>query len=118
MIAKRDGRTDPVARSVPPVPETGPTVVTRALMAAVAGYRRFISPLLPPRCRFEPSCSAYAFEALRVHGAARGLWLAVARIVRCHPFHPGGYDPVPSRGARRKPSRTKAGPLSTETQGS
>jgi putative membrane protein insertion efficiency factor len=87
-------------------------------MAAVAGYRRFISPLLPPRCRFEPSCSAYALEALRVHGAARGLWLAMARIARCHPFHPGGYDPVPPRDGTGKPSLTGPGPLSTETQGS
>jgi putative membrane protein insertion efficiency factor len=118
MIANRDGRTDPVARSLPSVPETGPTVITRALMAVVTGYRRFISPLLPPRCRFEPSCSAYALTSLREHGAVRGLWLAVTRIARCHPFHPGGYDPVPPRGTRRKPSRTKAGPLSTETQGS
>ena len=115
MSANRDGRNDPAARAVPSVPQMGPTVITRALMAGVAGYRRFISPLLPPRCRFEPSCSAYALEALREHGAARGLWLSVARIARCHPFHPGGYDPVPPRDARRRPSRTNAGPLSTET---
>ena len=118
MSANRDGRTDPATRSVPSVPEKGPTAITRVLMAAVTGYRRFISPLLPPRCRFEPSCSAYALEALRVHGAARGLWLAVARIGRCHPFNPGGYDPVPPRGARRRPSRTTTGSLSTESQGS
>ena len=118
MSANRDDRTDPVTRSVPSIPETGPTVITRALMAAVTGYRRFVSPLLPPRCRFEPSCSAYALEALRVHGAARGLWLAVARMARCHPFNPDGYDPVPPRGARRRPSRNRAGSLSTETQGS
>ena len=118
MSANRDSRTDPAARSVPSVPQEGPTAITRVLMAAVTGYRRFISPLLPPRCRFEPSCSAYALEALRVHGAARGLWLAVARVARCHPFNPGGYDPVPPRGARRRPSRDRAGSLSTETQGS
>jgi hypothetical protein len=87
-------------------------------MGAVTGYRRFISPLLPPRCRFEPSCSAYALGALQEHGAARGLWLAAARIARCHPFNPGGYDPVPPRRGSGKPSVTKAGPLSTETQGS
>jgi putative membrane protein insertion efficiency factor len=73
------------------------TVPARLLMLPVAGYRRFVSPLLGPRCRFEPSCSAYALTALSEHGAARGLWLAVARIARCHPFHPGGYDPVPTR---------------------
>ena len=77
-------------------PEKG-TVPARLLMLPIAGYRRFISPLLGPRCRFEPSCSAYALAALAEHGAARGLWLAVARIARCHPFHLGGYDPVPAR---------------------
>ena len=118
MSANRDGRVNPAARANPSDPQAGPTVITRALMAAVTGYRRFVSPLLPPRCRFEPSCSAYALEALREHGAGRGLWLAVSRIARCHPFHPGGYDPVPPRGARRRTSRTKSGPLSTETQGS
>jgi putative membrane protein insertion efficiency factor len=68
--------------------------VTRLLLAAVRGYRRRISPLLPPRCRFHPSCSAYAEEALRRHGG-RGAWLAARRLARCHPFHPGGLDPVP-----------------------
>jgi uncharacterized protein len=61
----------------------------------ITGYRRFISPLLGARCRFYPSCSAYALEAITVHGAARGSWLAVRRLGRCHPFHPGGIDPVP-----------------------
>ena len=69
----------------------------RLLVGLLTGYRRFISPLLGPRCRFAPSCSEYALAALAEHGAARGLWLAVARIARCHPFHPGGYDPVPTR---------------------
>jgi putative membrane protein insertion efficiency factor len=73
------------------------TVPARLLMLPIAGYRRFISPLLGPRCRFAPSCSEYALAALSEHGAARGLWLAVARIARCHPFNPGGYDPVPTR---------------------
>jgi putative membrane protein insertion efficiency factor len=77
-------------------PEKG-TVPARLLMFPIAGYRRFISPLLGPRCRFAPSCSEYALAALAEHGAARGLWLAVARIARCHPFNPGGYDPVPTR---------------------
>jgi uncharacterized protein len=75
----------------------GATVLARLLMLPIVGYQRFISPLLGPRCRFAPSCSAYALTALAEHGAARGLWLAVARIARCHPFHPGGYDPVPAR---------------------
>ena len=67
------------------------------LIGLISGYRRFISPLLGPRCRFYPSCSAYALEAIRIHGAGRGSWLAVRRLSRCHPFHRGGLDPVPPR---------------------
>jgi uncharacterized protein len=66
-----------------------------ALIALIRVYQRFISPLLGPRCRYYPSCSAYAVEALQRHGAGRGSWLAVRRVCRCHPFQPGGYDPVP-----------------------
>jgi putative membrane protein insertion efficiency factor len=65
------------------------------LVGLLTGYRRFISPLLGPRCRFYPSCSAYALEAVQLHGALRGSWLAARRLGRCHPFHPGGIDPVP-----------------------
>ncbi len=68
----------------------------RLLVALVRGYRLLVSPLLGPRCRFAPTCSAYALEALHRHGALRGSWLAVRRIARCHPFHPGGHDPVPA----------------------
>lgn len=75
----------------------GPTPAARVLMIPIIGYRRLVSPLIAPRCRFEPSCSTYALDALRSHGAMRGLWLTVRRIARCHPFNPGGYDPVPAR---------------------
>lgn len=65
------------------------------LVSLVRIYRYFISPLLGPRCRFTPSCSCYALEALEKHGAARGAWLALRRVGRCHPWHAGGWDPVP-----------------------
>lgn len=61
----------------------------------IRGYRRFISPLLPPSCRFQPTCSQYAIQAIERFGLSKGGFLAVKRIMRCHPFHPGGYDPVP-----------------------
>ena len=65
------------------------------LMLLVRLYRALVSPLLPQACRFHPSCSAYALGALQRHGALRGSWLAARRLSRCHPFHPGGIDPVP-----------------------
>ena len=65
------------------------------LIWSIQGYRSVISPLLPPTCRFTPSCSQYALEAIRRFGAVSGLGLAIRRIVRCHPFNAGGYDPVP-----------------------
>lgn len=67
----------------------------RTLMGLIRGYQKFISPALPPACRFYPSCSQYAIEAIARHGALRGSWLAARRLARCHPFHPGGVDPVP-----------------------
>jgi uncharacterized protein len=66
-----------------------------ALITLVRGYQVALSPLLPPSCRYYPSCSAYAIEALERHGALRGSWLALRRLARCHPFRPGGFDPVP-----------------------
>jgi putative membrane protein insertion efficiency factor len=83
--------------------QAAPSAAARVLMALITGYRRFISPLLGPRCRFAPSCSAYALEAVRGHGALRGTWLAVRRIGRCHPFNPGGFDPVPPALHGRRP---------------
>lgn len=65
------------------------------LIEFIKGYRTFISPLYLPTCRFQPTCSQYAIEAIARYGAGRGGWLALRRITRCHPFHPGGYDPVP-----------------------
>jgi len=69
--------------------------VTTLLIFLVRVYRAMLSVLLPRACRFEPSCSAYAEEALARHGALSGVVMALRRILRCHPFHPGGYDPVP-----------------------
>ena len=65
------------------------------LLGAIRFYRKYISPGLPPRCRFIPTCSQYALEALEKYGAVKGSWLAFKRILRCNPFHKGGYDPVP-----------------------
>ena len=71
-------------------------MLSRLLILLLKGYKRFISPLLGPRCRFVPSCSEYAMGAIGRFGPMKGGWLAVRRISRCHPLNPGGYDPVPS----------------------
>lgn len=83
------------APAVPATVLTGRGPVGRVLLAAVGFYQRAISPALPPRCRFAPTCSAYAAEAITVHGAGRGSWLALRRLLKCAPWHPGGFDPVP-----------------------
>lgn len=70
-------------------------VPRRIVMLPIRGYQKFISPALPPSCRFSPSCSQYTLEAVTKYGALKGLWLGVRRLIRCHPFNPGGYDPVP-----------------------
>jgi putative membrane protein insertion efficiency factor len=70
------------------------------LRLALRGYRYLLSPMLPASCRFHPSCSAYAEEALAHHGMLRGGWLAAKRVCRCAPWHPGGYDPVPDPTGR------------------
>lgn len=66
----------------------------------IRGYQLFISPILGPRCRFNPTCSHYAIEAIKVHGTAKGCWFALQRILKCHPLHPGGSDPVPPKNDR------------------
>jgi len=70
-------------------------VIRRVLSLLIRGYRYSLSPFLGASCRFHPSCSAYALEAIERHGALRGVWIAVRRLIRCHPWNPGGYDPVP-----------------------
>lgn len=65
------------------------------MIASIRSYQRFISPLTGPTCRFHPTCSHYMLEAVERYGALRGGWMGFRRILRCHPFHPGGYDPVP-----------------------
>jgi uncharacterized protein len=84
-------------------------MIARVLVLLIRGYQLAISPLLGPRCRFYPSCSSYAVTALREHGAPRGSWLAGRRLLRCHPWNPGGLDPVPpsnrtTRGGRHRPA--------------
>jgi putative membrane protein insertion efficiency factor len=71
------------------------------LVAAIRGYQLAVRPLLGANCRFYPSCSDYAREAIERHGAAKGSWLATKRIAKCHPYHPGGYDPVPETTGTR-----------------
>jgi len=67
----------------------------RVAIVLIMGYRRFISPAFPPSCRFTPTCSAYALTSIERYGVIKGGWMAVRRIGRCHPWNPGGYDPVP-----------------------
>lgn len=69
-------------------------VITWLVVGVITFYRQFVSPLKPPSCRFVPTCSEYALQAIEKYGVARGMVMAVRRILRCHPFHPGGYDPV------------------------
>jgi putative membrane protein insertion efficiency factor len=76
----------------------------RAVLASLRLYRNVVSPLRPPACRYSPSCSAYAIEAIERFGLARGSWLALRRLLRCHPFHRGGHDPVPAHVGRSVPT--------------
>jgi len=69
--------------------------VKQVILALLRFYKRWISPALPPSCRFTPTCSEYTYQAIDKYGAIRGGWLGIRRLSRCHPWHPGGYDPVP-----------------------
>ena len=83
----------------------------RLVLAPLRLYQRVLSPLKPvPSCRFHPTCSSYAVEAVQVHGALRGLWLAATRLLRGHPWHPGGFDPVPPRQVRSRPADASSRP--------
>lgn len=96
MTTQIDSRTAVTAHQLTLSPPT------RLLIAALRGYQAWLSPLftaLGARCRFEPSCSQYAVEAVQARGPLRGLALALRRLLRCNPFHPGGYDPVTADGA-------------------
>lgn len=77
------------------------------MISAVSLYRMTLGSVLPNSCRFNPTCSAYARDAIRTHGPGRGTWLSLQRILRCHPFHPGGYDPVPDRHTREEKSTSR-----------
>lgn len=84
------------------------TIAAEALVGAVRAYQYTIRPVIGAHCRFEPSCSHYAVEALRRHGAARGTWLTTTRILRCNPWNEGGFDPVPPLEAPPSPHRRTA----------
>ena len=84
--------------------------VGRVLLAVIGFYSRAISPAFPARCRFYPTCSAYAAEAVETHGPARGTWLALVRLAKCAPWHPGGLDPVPGTDGARDSSNEPASP--------
>ena len=71
------------------------SILARLCLLLIRGYQVALSPLLPSSCRYTPSCSRYAYEAIERYGAVRGAWMGTRRILRCHPFHRGGYDPVP-----------------------
>ncbi|MEQ6377380.1 membrane protein insertion efficiency factor YidD [Bacillaceae bacterium S4-13-56] len=76
------------------------------LLAVIKGYRKFISPLTPPSCRFYPTCSQYGLEAIQRFGAFKGGYLTIKRILKCHPFHPGGVDLVPEKSTKQRSSKT------------
>lgn len=82
--------------------DPAPSPAAWLMMGSVRVYQKVLSPVLGGNCRYYPSCSEYGYDAIRLHGAARGSWMAVKRIGRCHPFHEGGYDPVPEPGQKEQ----------------
>ncbi len=89
--------------------ERRPSPAAKALMGAVRGYQKVLSPAMGGNCRYYPSCSEYGYDAIRLHGAFRGSWMAVKRIGRCQPFHEGGFDPVPEPGDQANVNDMNAG---------
>ncbi len=85
------------------------TIGMRFLLATLRVYQRVLSPLMPAACRFYPSCSHYAYEAMEVYGTRRGAWLAFQRLLRCQPFSQGGLDPVPQPGESKRPGSSASG---------
>lgn len=90
-------RNSPALPASSGLPPARPPLASRAVLWAIRAYRLLLAPLLGPACRFAPSCSQYTAQCVERFGALRGLWLGARRIARCHPFHPGGYDPPPER---------------------
>lgn len=90
-------------------------VLALPLLFAIWLYKKLVSPLLPPTCRFYPSCSVYGFTAISKHGPVKGTWLTTKRVLKCHPFHPGGYDPVP--GTERPLDQVEPGEAAALTPG-
>ena len=97
MAADQRAELAPALRIAPHAARPRRSTAAALLLALVRVYQGFVSPLMPSACKFYPSCSHYAAKALEVHGARRGMWMALLRVLRCRPFSPGGYDPVPER---------------------
>ncbi len=91
------------------------SLAQRIVIAPIAIYRRYLTRLkLQPSCRFHPTCSAYTEEAIRVHGVLKGIYLGIKRVIKCHPFHPGGFDPVPEVQSKKFRDTEKASRISEE----
>ena len=88
-------------------------MLARAIILLIRVYQWTLSPLMGNVCRFEPSCSRYTIECIRIHGAFTGIWLGFRRVLRCHPFNPGGYDPPPLRDPQASPDEASGSPSSS-----